>query len=87
MRHVGSDEMSSSESAAKTELARKDTSGHNTSESTGIVSRIGRVRASNTEKVEASALGFKDCATTDGADLDAGHGDGNLEVAVQALMD
>ena len=40
--------------------------------------------SADAEKVEHGCLRFEDCAATDGADFDARHGYGDLEVAVEA---
>ena len=43
------------------------------------------MRAANTEKIEHGGLRLEDSATADGADFDAGHADGDLEVTVEAV--
>jgi hypothetical protein len=41
------------------------------------------VWSADTKEIEHCRLGFENCAAADGADFDAGHADGDLEVAVE----
>jgi hypothetical protein len=44
------------------------------------------VGAAHAEKVEHGGLGLEDCAAADGTDFDGGHRDGDVEVAVLAVV-
>lgn len=84
MRHVGSDEMAGGQGRAEGEFAGEDAGGDDLGELAGVVAGRGGVRAADAEHVEHGGLGLEDGAAADGADFDAGHGDGDLEVAVEA---
>lgn len=80
MRHMGLDQMSRRQSGAEAEFAGQDRRAHDPCEFAGVFTWGGGVGATHAEEVEHAGLGFQDGAAADGADFDAGHGDGDLEV-------
>ena len=80
------DQMAGRERAAETQLAGQHARRDDASELPSVVARRGGVRAADTEEVEAGGLGLKDGAAADGADFDARHRDGDLEVAFEAVF-
>lgn len=84
MRHVALNEVTGREGAAEGELTGEDTGGDDTGELARVVTGVGWVGAAHTEEVEHCGLGLEDGPTAEGADFDRGHGDGDLEVTVEA---
>jgi len=85
--HVRLDEVAGGQGGAEGQLAREDTGGDDTGKLAGVLARRGGVGPADAEKVEHGGLGFEDGAAADGADFDAGHGDGDLEVAFETGVD
>lgn len=82
VRHVRLHEMSCAERAVERKLARQDTGGDDAGQLARVVARCLLVSAAHTEEVEHSGLWLENCAATDCADFDRGHGDRDLEVAI-----
>ena len=84
VRHVGLDEMAGGQGAAEAEFAGQGGGGDDAGELAGVGAGAGRVRALDAEEVEHGHLRFEDGAAAEGAGFDGGHGDADLEAAVQA---
>ena len=82
MRHVCSNKVACSESAAKAELSGQDTCGYNASKPPSVIAWVCRMSPTDPKKVKHSALRFKNRATTNRADFDARHRDADLEITV-----
>lgn len=85
MGHVGSDQVSCSQGSTQTELTSQHRGGNDARQLAGVFTRGGGVRSPDTKQVKHSGLRFKDSTTTNGADLDGRHGDGDLEVTIVAV--
>jgi len=83
MAHVRPHQVSGGQRRTQRELAGKYTSSDDLGELTCVLAWACGVRAAYAKHVEHSGLWFEDGAATDGADFYAGHGDGDLEVAVE----
>lgn len=70
MLHVCRYKVSGGECTAKTELARKHRSSYNSCQFPRVRSRLRRVRASHSQKIEHCALRFKDRSASDRPNLD-----------------
>lgn len=86
MRHMGLDQMTGGEGGAEAQFAGKHGGAHDAGQFAGVFAGRGRVGAAHAEEVEHAGLRFQDGAAADGADFDAGHGDGDLEVVVGAVV-
>ncbi len=73
---MGSGEVSCGEGADDGEFTGEDEAGGDFGEGSGVVG------ASEVEELKAGVLVGEGCAASDGADHDAGEGDGGVEVAV-----
>jgi hypothetical protein len=82
--HVSLDEMASGKGAAETQFTSKHGSSHNASESPRVVTRIGWVRAPNTQEIQHSALRLQNGPASNRTDFNGWHGDTDLEVIVVA---
>jgi len=82
MSHVCSDKVTRGKSTAEAEFPSQNAGSHNASETSGIVAGICGVGTTDPKKIKHCALGFKNRATADGADLNAGHGNADLEIAI-----
>ena len=78
------DKMTSAQSAVERQLSSENASTDDAGKLACVVTRNLLVRAANAEKVQHSGLGLKDCTAANGADLNGGHGDRDLEVAIDA---
>jgi hypothetical protein len=85
VRHVGLDKVASSERSTQAELTGQDRGRDNAGQLAGVFTRGGGVSATDTEHLKHGRLRLKDGTTTDGADLNRGHGDGNLEITIAAV--
>ena len=85
MLHVGRDKVACGEGGGEAELAGEDASGDDAGELAGVRAGRGGVGAADAEQVEHGGLRGEEGAAADGADLDRGHGDGDLEAAVVAV--
>lgn len=83
MCHVRVNKVTCRQGGTEREFACQDTGGNNLGQLAGVVTWVGLMGATNTEKVEHGALWFEDCTTTDSSDFDARHGYGNLKGAVK----
>lgn len=79
MRHVCPDQMASCKSRTERKLASQHGGTDDTGQSACVVARDGGMRAAHSEHVKHCTLWLKDSATTESADLNRGHGDGDLE--------
>lgn len=70
--------------AIQTQFTGQHTRRNDARELARVVAWGFRVGAADAEEIEHGGLGLEDCAAADGADFDAGHGDGDLEIAVYA---
>lgn len=84
MLHVCSYEMTGSQSTAKRKLTSENSSGHNAGQPPGVLTWAGGVGTADAEQVEHGGLGIKDSATTERANLNGGHGDGDLQGPTEA---
>ncbi len=86
MAHVCLHQMASSQRRAQRQFAGENPGSDNTSKLARVISWISGMSAADAEEVEHSSLGLEDGAAADGADFDGGHGDGDLEVAVETVF-
>ena len=80
MDKVRTDEVASSESAEKGELACHDSGSYDASELLCVLTWLCRVRALYTKHLQHGLLRGEHCSTADGADFYAGHCDGDKDV-------
>lgn len=80
--HMSPDEMSGGESSAQAELTSENRGSDDARQLASILTRGGGVRATDTKEIQHGALSLQDGTTTDGTDLDTGHGNCDLEVTV-----
>lgn len=85
MRHMALDEMTRRKRGAEGQFTSQDTSSDDARELARVVAGVGGVGAADAEEVEHCGLGLEDGAAAEGADFDGGHGDGDLEVAAEAV--
>lgn len=83
MRHVSLDQVAGSKGTAEGQFTSQDCRGNDAGKAAGVVARVGGVRSSDTEQLQHGALGVQDGATTESADFQRGHGDGDLERAAE----
>jgi hypothetical protein len=76
--------MTSAQSAVERQLSSENASTDDAGKLACVVTRNLLVRAAYAEEVQHSGLGLKDGTAANGADLNGGHGDGDLKVAVDA---
>ena len=74
------DEMSRRQRTDQRQFTRHTRRCDNARELLCVMSGVGRVCAFDAEHLEDGALGCEDGPTADGADFDAGHGDGHEQV-------
>ncbi len=67
------DKMPSSQGAAEAKFARQNTGGHDPSQTTSVIARMGGVGTFDTEEIKHRTLGFENSATTNCANLDGWH--------------
>jgi hypothetical protein len=79
--------MAGSKSSAQTEFTGQDGGGNDTRQLAGVLTRGGGVSTAYTQEVQHSSLAFKDSTTADGTDLDRGHRNSDLEIAVVAVIE
>ena len=84
MLHVRSHEMTGSQSTAERKLTSENSSSHNTGQPSGVLAWAGGMGAADTEQVEHCRLGIKDSTTTERANLNGRHGDGDLQRPTEA---
>lgn len=82
--HVCLHQVTGSEGTAKRQLSSQDTSSNDLRKLACVVARLAHVSATDTKKVKHGGLWLEDGTTTDRTDFNAGHGDGDLKIAVQA---
>lgn len=87
MRHMRFHEVTRSKRRAEREFASEHARGDDLGELLRVGAGGGGVGAADAEHFEHGGLGLEDGAAADGADFDGGHGDGDLEVAVQTGRD
>lgn len=85
MRHVSLDQVASSKGTAKRQFTCQDSRGNNSGKSSGIVTRVGGMRAPNAEKFQHRALRIQDGSATESADFQRRHRDGDLERATKTV--
>jgi hypothetical protein len=78
------DKVTGAQGAVEGQFTCEHTGGDDARELACVVTGRFRVRATDTEKIEHGGLGVENGAAADGADFDRGHGDGDLEVTVDA---
>ena len=78
------DKMTSAQSAVERQLSSENASTNDAGKLACVVTRSLLVRAAYAKEVQHSGLRLKDSTAANGADLDGGHGDGDLEVTVDA---
>jgi hypothetical protein len=81
---VGFDEVTGGEGRTQTQFSGEDAGGDDPGELLGVGAGRGGVGTADAEEVEHGGLGFEHGAAADGADFDGRHGDGDLEVTVEA---
>ena len=86
MRHVRSDKMTGAEGAVETEFTGKDTRSDDAGKLTRIVARRGWMSTTNAEEIQHGGLRFEDGTAANGTDLNGRHRDGDLQVAVYAVI-
>jgi hypothetical protein len=74
------DQVTGSQSAHQAEFASHDRSDDDTCESPGVLSRVGRVSASDAEHLQHGVLWREDGSTADGPNLDRRHRAGDSKV-------
>lgn len=80
---MGLDQMASSEGTAERQFAGQYSRGDDSGKASGVVTRIGGMRAPDAEKFQHRALGIQDGAATESADFQRRHGNGYLERATK----
>ena len=78
------DKMTGAQSAVERQLSSENAGTDDAGKLACVVTRSLLVRAAYAKEVQHSGLGLKDGTAANGADLNRGHGDGDLEVAVDA---
>ena len=78
------DKMTSAKSAVERQLSSENTGTDDAGKLACVITRGLLVRAAYAKEVKHGGLGLKDGTAANSADLDGGHGDGDLEVAVDA---
>ena len=79
-------QMTRTKRRAQRDFTSKNTNSDDTCEFPCVVARVCRMRTTNTEHVKHSRLRLEDCAAAESTDFDRGHGDGNLEIAIEAVI-
>lgn len=82
MRHMRFDKVTSAQGGVQRQLSSKNTSADDASELASVVARGFLMGAADAQEVEHRGLGLENGAAADGADFNTGHGNGDLEVAV-----
>jgi hypothetical protein len=86
MGHVRLDEVASTQCAVERQLTCEHTGGDDARKLARIVARRFGVCAAHAKKVEHGRLRVENSTATNGADLDGGHGDGDLEIAIDTIL-
>lgn len=82
MRHVSSDQMSGREGTAKTELSSKNAGSNYACKFSSIITGNRRMGTTDAEQVKTCTLRFKDCTSSNGSNLNRGHGHGYLKIPI-----
>lgn len=81
MSHVCFHQVTSGQGRAQREFTSEGSRTDDTGETTGVVTGVSGVRATDTKEVEHSRLRLEDGAAAEGADFKRRHGDADLQVA------
>lgn len=80
MLEVAPDQMTGSEGGHEAQLTGQHGGADHSGQLGGVLARVSRMRPLDPKHLQARGLGRKDSSTANGADLDAGHGAGDVEV-------
>jgi hypothetical protein len=84
--HVGLDKVASGKRSAQAELTGQDGGRDDAGQLASVLTRGGGVRTTDTEHLKHGGLRLENGTATNGADLNRGHGDGNLEITIAAVV-